>query len=615
MKKILFSILLLVLLSHSGWVQPQPPDTLWTHTYGGPLADLGYCVDVTTGGGFIIAGWTLNFGAQDWDALLIKTDPAGEPQWIRTYGQAGWDWAMSVKQTNDGGFIFTGETIPYGGGNTANLYLVKTDPNGNVIWSRDFGGPLDEEGRCVIQANDGGYLAVGWTGPGPEGTGDLVYLIKTDPNGNLIWSRTYGEGIGQKGECVEQTSDGGFIITGWTDSFGAGYRDVYLIKTDANGNMIWSKTFGGTVGDYGNYVKQTSDGGYIITGWSDSWGICSVYLIKTDANGDSLWTRLINDSPGGAMGKGLDINNQGYIITGSCGFNGVNVYIVQTDFSGNVLWTENYGGSQNDEGYSVKQINAQNSIICDWTYSYGAGNSDVYLIRLGTEIPPSPIEVTLTPHNPPIIIPAGGGSFQFDIAMTNNSQIPYILDAWTTITPPFGPEFSVLMRNDITLPAGWTMAKNNLTQFVPNTAPPGIYHYNAYLKDHNTWVLLAQDSFQFEKLTGDNAPLHNKGWACLGWDEQDISILTLPTKFALHPPSPNPFNPNTKLSYSLPINSEVKLVVFDIQGREVARIFEGYQQTGVYEATFDGSGLASGLYFASLQAGNLSQTQKLLLMK
>jgi hypothetical protein len=199
--------------------------------------------------------------------------------------------------------------------------------------------------------------------------------------------------------------------------------------------------------------------------------------------------------------------------------------------------------------------------------------------------------------------------------MTNNSPITYIIDAWTTVTLPNGVEFSVLTRDNISLPSGWIMAKNNLTQFVPNSAPQGIYHYNAYLKDHNTWALLAQDSFQFEKLAGDGPPNHNYGWACLGWDEEDMSISTLPTKFALHPPSPNPFNPQAELTFDLPEAGLVKLVIYDITGREVAVLQNGTLQPGTYHRVFEGAELASGVYFAHLKVGNFQQTQKLALIK
>ncbi|HKR05656.1 MAG TPA: T9SS type A sorting domain-containing protein, partial [Bacteroidia bacterium] len=302
-------------------------DTLWTKTFGGVYDDRGYSVQQTTDGGYIIAGYTTFFVVNYYDVYLIKTDANGNLLWAKSYGGStlGGDVGYSVKQTADGGYIISGRTYSFGGG--GNIYLIKTDANGDSLWTKT----LDEDkGWSCQQTTDGGYIITG-----SFGNSNDVYLIKTDTNGNSVWTKNYGGIFTDYGYSVLQTSDGGYIISGETNSFSAGDRDAYLIKTDTIGNMLWSKTFGGTGDDSGWFVQQTIDGGYIITG---TCGITNkVYLFKTDVNGDSLWTRTI----GTVSSSGYSVQQTtdgGYIIAGvnSDWFsNPYDVYLIKTDSNGN----------------------------------------------------------------------------------------------------------------------------------------------------------------------------------------------------------------------------------------------------------------------------------------
>jgi hypothetical protein len=279
---------------------------------------------------------------------LTHTTATTEPQveWEKTFGGPDDDRGYSVQQTRDGGYIIVGETWSYGAGGY-DVYLIKVYANGNMQWSKTFGGRGDDRGYSVQQTRDGGYIIVGETWS-YGALGDYVYLIKVDANGNMQWSKTFGKGS-DVGYSVQQTSDGGYIIVGTTASYGAGWADVYLIKVDANGNMQWSKTFGGKEPDRGYSVQQTSDGGYIIVGETKSYGAgwADVYLIKVDANG-------------------------------------------------NMQWSKTFGGTGHDEGYSVQQTSDGGYIIVGYTESYGAGEEDVYLIKLGLGTIPTPTTTTVT---------------------------------------------------------------------------------------------------------------------------------------------------------------------------------------------------------------------------
>jgi hypothetical protein len=276
----------------------------WEQTFGGGDDDVGYSVQQTTDGGYIITGGTSSFGNGSSDVYLIKTDGSGTEQWTKTFGGTDHDYGFSVQQTTDGGYIITGRTGSFG---NADVYLIKTDGSGTEQWTKTFGGTDYEEGWSVQQTTDGGYIITGQT----ESFGNgyyAVYLIKTDGSGTEQWTKTFGGTDIDRGYSVQQTTDGGYIITGWTSSFGNGSSDVYLIKTDGSGTEQWTKTFGGTDNDNARSVQQTTDGGYIITGWTVSFGNGGdVYLIKTDGNGNVTSTFNIPINPNRKLEKVVDI--------------------------------------------------------------------------------------------------------------------------------------------------------------------------------------------------------------------------------------------------------------------------------------------------------------------
>ena len=314
--------------------------------------------------------------------------------WEKTFGGSAWDEVEggergeetgAVDQTEDGGYIIVASTDSFGAG-FYDVYLIKTDANGNEIWSKTFGGIYDDVGYSVQQTRDGGYILVGETESfRPGSTVEDVYLIKTDANGNETWSKTFGGTDFDLGKSVQETSNGGYIIVGRTWSFGAGDADFYLIKTDANGNETWSKTFGGTDVERGQSVQETTDGGYIITGrtWSFGGGRADVYLIKTDANGNETWSKTFGGIDWESGNSVQETADGGYIIAGEkcpCPEGTGDVYLIKTDANGNETWSKTFGGTGQEVGTSVQEIADGEYIIAGDTNSFGNGGFDVYLI-------------------------------------------------------------------------------------------------------------------------------------------------------------------------------------------------------------------------------------------
>ncbi len=289
----------------------------------------------------------------------------------------------SIQQTVDGGFIIGGWTRSFGAGGS-DMYLIKVDVDGIMEWEKTYGGIDDETGWSVIQTADHGYAIAGHTYSFGSGNAD-VYLVRTDTSGDTLWTRTYGGAVGDYSYSICKTLDNGFALAGMSSSFGQG-NDVYIIKTDSLGNRIWEKTYGGPLFDIAYSICETYDGGYIIAGYSSSFGNAGAYVIRTDSQGDSLWTRLYGGSMSDLASHVEPINDTSYIISGyteSFGaFNG-DFLLVKFNDNGDTIWTRNYGGEFTEWAYPVKQTTDNCYTIAGWTDSYGGTyGSNIYLIKL-----------------------------------------------------------------------------------------------------------------------------------------------------------------------------------------------------------------------------------------
>ena len=355
----------------------------WDSKYGGTNYDDGYFVQNTSDGGYILIGSTSSFNVGK-DIWLIKTNEKGDEEWNKTFGGFGNDYGRCIRQTSDYGFILIGKTSLYGAG-SYDIWLIKTDSNGNETWNRTYGGQNWDEGFNVHQTNDGGYILLGYTSSYGNGLDD-IWLIKTDSNGNETWNKTFGGSGYDYGESFQITNDSGFIITGqkWKDTS----SDVWLIKTDKNGDEIWNKTYGNPgLSESGNSVQQTDDQGFIILGWTKSHGDANgdIWLIKTNKTGDKTWDKTYG---GKDIDEGLYVlqtSEEGYILSTYKGVNDNSsgyAWIILTDKDGNILWDKRLKSDSDGDFIRCIQKIQNNSYILTGSTDEGSGLSDVWLIKL-----------------------------------------------------------------------------------------------------------------------------------------------------------------------------------------------------------------------------------------
>jgi len=373
--------------------------SLWARVYGGPGDDLNFEFKRTSDGGYIIAGQTFSFGAGGGDLLVMKLDSNGNIQWQKTYGGPGRDWAYDVEETQDGGYIVGGGTGSFGAGGW-DMWILKLDSYGNVQWQKTYGGwgvGIDglnaEYVHDLAKTSDGGYIVVG--GTTSYGAGDRdIWVLKLDSQGNVQWQRTFGSSLFDWSHHVGQTSDGGYIISGAT-SFVLGFLgggwgyDIWVLKLDSQGNIQWQKTYGGWSLEAPETIQQTSDGGYILVGLTQSFGFGpqDILIIKLDSQGNIQWAKTY-----GGMGYEIGFyirqtQDGGYIVSGSTtsfGAGGWDLLVLKLDPNGNIQWAKTYGGAGHEYpwGAVIDQLPDGGYVLVGSTSSFGAGGYDILALKL-----------------------------------------------------------------------------------------------------------------------------------------------------------------------------------------------------------------------------------------
>jgi hypothetical protein len=419
--------------------------------YAGTLSTISSSIIQTADGGYLIAGSTDNTPAGNGDIFLIKTDAFGDTLWTKIYDKLNSDdLANSVKQTPDGGYIIVSYIGNPGDSLLGRILLIRTDSNGDSLWTKSFATAGGESASAVNLTNDGGFVITGKSqeagGPGK------MLLLKSDSTGNLLWCKSYEGSDYESGNSVIQTSDSGYIIGGGAYNI-SGFSGVCMVKTDSIGSPLWSKMFAVSIGSIAYSLQQTSDGGFIMAGYAQisvNPSVHGAYLLRTDGAGNLIWSKIFGAAPN-CMGRSArQTSDGGFILTGFRMGAGLDTYLLKTDSIGIPVWAKTYGSTGIEEAYEVLNTTDGGYILTGATAN-GPWGSGIYVVKTdslgntGCSFE-APGDTSQTPHititiNLPTVVTSGGTTTAYPIVMRGGGSVYSIC--------PVGINEELHIRNDI----------------------------------------------------------------------------------------------------------------------------------------------------------------------
>ncbi len=453
-------------------------------TYGGQFYDAASEVLETPDHGFLIFGTTRSVSNDTTDAWLIRTDSRGDTLWTRTYGGDDFDSGVSMTRATDGGYVLGIASKSIRPGNYE-IYLVRIDEQGDVLWTQTYGGPEYEYVHSIQATDDGGYIVFAYTISYGAGSRDF-YLMKVNQSGDSLWARTYGGAGMDLGSTVLQTADGGYLLTGYTESFLDPTGDVYLVRTDAFGDTLWTRTYGEEGYDRANHVLATQDGGFLLVGITQSLGEASEngLLIKTDAQGAVEWMTVFGDEHRNSFAHARQLPNGDYIVVGggaSGTTNDYDVYLVRFDSEGDALWTRYFGGEESDGGTWVLPtsdggfavVGRSESFVPDHYYDlYFLKTDGDGLLSAGNQQQPLPPSCILHQNYPNPFNP--GTTISFELARP--------LTVSLIVTDALGREVARLVDNES------RNAGSHSVLFDARALPSAVYFYRLMVDDNEARI-------------------------------------------------------------------------------------------------------------------------------
>ena len=364
----------------------------WVKSYGGSSFDRASSIWQTYDGGFVVLGFTQSFGEKPDYFWILKLFSDGEIEWQKIYGGSGSQQPSSIQQTLDGGYIVASSSNSFGAAGYSDFWILKLFPDGEIEWQKIYGGSDNDGANSIQQTSDGGYIVTGQTWSFDAGNSDF-WILKLSPDGEIEWQKTYGGSESDGANSIQQTSDGGYIVTGTTGSFGTGNNDFWILKLESNGDIEWQKTYGGENNDSANSIQQTSDGGYIVAGSTSSFGTddnsSDIWILKLYSDGDIEWQKSYRGGDAKSIQQAID---GGYIVTGQTrSFDAGNsdVWILKLSPAGDIEWQKKYGCGLDDHANSIKQTSDGGYIVAGCKDSFPSPDVWVFKLSSNGELHPS----------------------------------------------------------------------------------------------------------------------------------------------------------------------------------------------------------------------------------
>jgi uncharacterized delta-60 repeat protein len=397
-----YLIVILLLLITTGSAQEWSEDTsiasidtysygeFWAKYFGSSGLDETYATAIASDGNYFVGGYTRGTGGVD--AYVMKLNATGGIIWRSVFGGGGWDQVASIAPTSDGGCAVAGYGQSFGlGGHDA--FIIKYNASGAMVWKKAYGGPADEGINKIIQTSDGGYIVAGQTESFGAGNYDVL-VMKLNSSGNITWARTLGGANDDEGMSVYPTADGGYIVTGNTMSFGWGGPDFLVLKFNSIGSVHLKRTYGSGGFDKGTSIVQSADGNYIITGYTMGYGAgaLDILVLKITTIGGVIWTRTYG-GPKHEMSLSIaNLPDAGFAIggyTASYGFGQADLLMLRIDSIGRILRKRTFGYTGDEGIYELTPTPDGNYMAVGSSTSWGAGNYDNLIVKLNSamEVP------------------------------------------------------------------------------------------------------------------------------------------------------------------------------------------------------------------------------------
>jgi uncharacterized delta-60 repeat protein len=360
----------------------------WARTYGTSEDECAYSIQQTSDGGYIVAGKTGEYEFYEGRAIppaediwILKLSSDGTIEWQKTYGGGSGDFAYSIQQTNDGGYIVGGRITITGWGR--DIWVLKLFSDGTIEWQKSYGDRNAEEAYFIQQTSDGGYIVVGQTFSSWGTLEYDIFVLKLFSDGTIEWNKTYGGSEDDQAYSIQQTNDGGYLVAGYTESFGAGVVDSWILKLSSVGDIEWQRTYGLGGGDRAYSIQQTNDGGYIVAGL----GSGDILVLKLDSDGTIEWQKTYGGPLWDEAHSIQKTNDGGYIVAGyteSFGAGNGDIWVLKLTSDGTIEWQKTYGGYNGDEAHTIHQTSDGGYIVAGSTDSYGAGERDFLVLKLSS---------------------------------------------------------------------------------------------------------------------------------------------------------------------------------------------------------------------------------------
>jgi uncharacterized delta-60 repeat protein len=366
--------------------RPASTEVTWAKSYGGRYRGNANSIRQTRDGGYIVAGYAYTVGGSYCDCddfWVLKLNSDGTVSWQKTFGGTFWDEANSIQQTSDGGYIVAGKTGSFGVG-AYDLWVLKLNNDGCVAWQKRYGGAA--KANSIQQTTDGGYIVAGSFGAGYTD----FWVLKVNSDGTVSWQKRYGGASDDYATSIQQTSDGGYVVAGHTESFGAGGGDFWVLKLNSAGIISWEKTYGGRDYEGAESIQQTSDDGYIVAGVTHSFGAGNYdfWVLKLNSDGTVSWQKTFGGTDYDWANSIQQTTDGGYILAGYAQSFGVGLYdfwVLKLNSDGTLFWQKRYGGAFWDEASSIQQTSDGGYIVAGKTGSFGAGAYDLWVLKLKSD--------------------------------------------------------------------------------------------------------------------------------------------------------------------------------------------------------------------------------------